>query len=183
MGEVAVIKNWDLESVEMRKVLAGVASVGLLFFLVSYSFMRNNLSNIAVSIFGDAMDWRSKRLAGRKGIDCGRVRLRQNPTAATNCALQMQAERKPFRVRYDIQGFDSTVSGGVVRTPDDQVYALMFDGDPMGQGGTSLWRQAVVQKPCPQPIHLWVNPKGRITCFHELFAPSTDITSPNVEPY
>ena len=120
---------------------------------------------------------------GRYGIDCGRVEVRGDPKEATACALKAQAEGRPFRVRYDILGYDSAVAGGIVRTPTGQLYALSFDSDPMGRPGTSFSRQVVSETPCPQPIHLWVNPKGRINCFQQQLSQPANIMSPNVDPY
>lgn len=131
----------------------------------------------------DVMEGESRRLTGEKGIDCGRVRLRGDPKTATKCALKAQTEGKPFRVRYDLQGIDSAVAGGIVRTPDGTVYALFFDGNPAGWGGTSPTLQRVSKKECPKPIHLWVNPSGRINCFQQKSSPPGDVMSPNIEPY
>jgi len=129
------------------------------------------------------MDWHSRWLMGRDGVDCGRVKVHDDPTAATNCALMADSQRKPFRVRYDIMGYDSLVSGGIVRTPRGEFYGLSFDGDPAGQGGASLFRQRTTTSVCPHPIHLWVNPKGRINCFQQQLSPPAGITAPNFEPY
>ncbi len=135
------------------------------------------------SRFGDAMDWKSRWLAGRHSINCGRVEVHGDATAATECALRAQAEGKPFRVVYNIVGYDSPVAGGIVRTPDGELYALSFDGDPSGGGGVSLLGQRVGKAACPKPTHLSVNPKERINCFQQQLSPPAGITSPNFEPY
>jgi hypothetical protein len=134
-------------------------------------------------IVGDSMDWHSRWLIGRHGIDCGTVKVRADPTVATDCALKAQADGKPFRVRYNVLGYDSAVAGGIVRTPSGDLYGLSFDGDPSGQGGTSLFRQRVRSRHCPEPTHLWVNPKGRVNCFQQQLSPPASITAPNFEPY
>jgi hypothetical protein len=158
-----------------------VVAVVLLLFLGPP--VSNFLNVKLVPAIGDAMEWRSRWLAGRHGVDCGRVRIGGDPRAATACALQAQAEGKPFRVRYDIMGIDSAVAGGVVRTPDGRLYGLSFDGNPTGAGGTSLFRQRVSQLPCPSPPRLWVNPKGRVNCFQQQLSQPDGITAPNIEPY
>jgi hypothetical protein len=132
---------------------------------------------------GDRMEQESGLLMGNQGIDCGRVKVRGNPKSATECALKAQAAGKPFRVRYDIMGIDSAVAGGIVRTPAGQLYALSFDGDPAGQGGTSDSRQVLGKSQCPQPVHLWVNPNGRINCFQQKLSGPRSVMSPNSEPY
>ena len=166
----------------MRKRLLILTAVAVVLFLV-LGAVNNLPSTLLVPAVGDCMEWQSRRLMGRHGIDCGRVRVRSDPKAATDCALNAQAQGKPFRVRYDILGFDSAVAGGIVRTPSGQLYGLSFDGDPSGQGGTSLFRQRVDKTPCPQPIHLWVNPKGRINCFQQQLSQPANLMSPNFEPY
>jgi hypothetical protein len=133
-------------------------------------------------VTGDAMDWRSHYLAGLRGVDCGRVKFRGDASLATRCALQANTEAKPFRVMYDIQGFDSGVAGGIVRTPSGRMLALSYDSCPSGCG-FSLLQQRVHVAPCPQPYHLYVNPKGRINCFQAQPSSSRDIMSPNLEPY
>jgi hypothetical protein len=144
---------------------------------------NNLLSSWLVPIIGDSMDWHGRWLMGRHGIDCGTVKVHADPTAATNCVLEAYSQGRPFRVRYDIMGYDSAVAGGIVRTPKGDSYALSFDGDPAGQGGTSLFRQHLTATPCPRPVHLWVNPKGRINCFQQQLSPPAGITAPNFEPY
>jgi hypothetical protein len=167
----------------MRKkkllIFLGVAVV--LFLLLG--LFGNVISAAVIVLLGDSMDRHSQRLMGSHGIDCGRVKVRGEPKTATDCALKAQSEGKPFRVRYDIQGYDSAVAGGIVRTPSGELYALSFVGNPSGSGGTSLLGQRVSKSPCPQPTHLWVNPEGRINCFQQQLSYPKDIMSPNLEPY
>jgi hypothetical protein len=156
--------------------------LGILLILFISDFFLS-WSRMVVWVSGDALAWKSAYLAGLRGVNCGRVGIRQRSTEATNCALKANAEGKPFRVAYSVMGYDSTVAGAIVRTPSGKVWALSFDGDPAGQGGTNLFRQRVNQKACPEPVHLWVNPSGRINCFTQESAPPHDIMSPNAEPY
>ena len=129
----------------------------------------------------DLLEKRSKELAGPNAVDCGRVPIRGNPKTATDCALAAQQAGKPLRVRYDLQGFDSAVAVAIVRTHIGTVGALMYDSDPMGGGGRA--REVVYPKRCPEPVHLWVNPSGRINCFQKESSPPRDAMSPNAEPY
>jgi hypothetical protein len=164
-----------------RKIWIVVSIIVILFF--SLGFIDHAVSGPATKLFGDSMDWRSRWLMGRHGIDCGRVKVGGVPKTATDCALKAQSEGKPFRVTYNIMGYDSAVAGGVVRTPSGELYALSFVGDPSGSGGISLLGQHSSKSPCPQPYHLWVNPKGRINCFHQELSYPRDLMSPNLEPY
>lgn len=86
-------------------------------------------------------------------------------------------------MRYDLQGFDSDVSAGLVYTPEGKLYGLEFDGDPFGQGGTSWSRQRAEKTLCPLPIHLYINSNGRLNCFTGKVVPPKDIMSPNFESY
>jgi hypothetical protein len=156
-------------------VLIAIVSVWIL--------VSGRLDRGTVFALGDAMDRRERLLATRYGVDCGRVRIHADPTEATKCVLRAEGEGRAFRVRYDILGYDSDVAGGLVRTPRGQVYALSFDGDPRGFGGTSFRRQRVDQQTCPEPIHLYVNPKGRLNCFTSQLVPPANLMSPNFEPY
>jgi hypothetical protein len=128
----------------------------------------------------DRLQIESKRLAGPNAIDCGEVKINGDPKAATQCAVGAQKAGRPFRVRYDLMGIDSSVALAIVRTPTGTVGALMYDSDPSGGGNVG---EAVYPKPCPEPVHLWINPSGRINCFQKETSPPKDIMSPNAEPY
>jgi hypothetical protein len=168
--------------IRMRNLLIVIVVLTIAAFLLLGAF-NNRISALLLPMIGDSMDRESKRLMGRQGVDCGEVLVRSDPKAATDCALKAQAEGKSFRVRYDIMGYDSVVAGGIVRTPNGDIFALSFDGDPSGGGGTSLFRERLGKTGCPQPVHLWVNPKGRINCFQQQLSQPAGITSPNMEPY
>jgi hypothetical protein len=113
----------------------------------------------------DVMEKRSQDLSGMGGTDCGTVDMQENPQLATKCALRAYSEGKPFRVRYNLMGIDSSAAEGIVGSPGGQVHALTFDGDPAGHEGTSRARQLVGVRSCPMPVHLWVNSEGRLECF------------------
>jgi hypothetical protein len=156
--------------------------IGLLV-LLSLPLLDQQLSGPVIRRFGDSMDWRSRWLMGIRGIDCGEVGVNGDPAEATTCALHAQREGEPFRVRYDIQGIDSAVAGGIVRTPSGDLFAISFDGNPHGAGYTSLLAQRSVQSVCPKPYRLWVNPKGRVNCFQQTLSYPQSLMSPNLEPY
>jgi hypothetical protein len=112
----------------------------------------------------DFLERHSRLLTGPNGIDCGRVSIRSDPASATKCALRAQAKGKPFRVRYDQMGTDSVAAVAMVRTPAGSLSALDYDSDPSGGGGQL--HGLIHPFPCPDPVHLWVNRKGRVDCFH-----------------
>lgn len=144
-----------------------VVLLGAIFVFVNIALVSIPISwsDAFICKHGDAMDWRSWWLAGSHSINCGRVRVGQDPTQATKCALEASNAGRPFRVRYDIRGVDSAVAAGLVKTLGGHLYALSFDGNPMGGGRTSLWGQVVCVKSCPEPERLYVNPTGRLNCF------------------
>lgn len=135
-----------------------------------------------ILLTGDAMDWKIHYVAGLGSINCGRVKIRGDASAATQCALQADAKSKSFRVVYNIQGIDVLVADGIVRTRSGQLFALSYAGCNSGCGFSYL-QQRVDVAPCPKPYHLYVNPRGRLNCFQPNLSPPRDITSPNVEPH
>ena len=165
---------------QKRAIVLVVVGVAMFLFVGAGS---GRISRILLPIIGDSMERKSRGLMGRAGVDCGMVEVNGDPRAATDCALKADQDGRPFRVRYNIMGYDSAVAGGIVRTPTGELYALSFDGDPAGQGGISIFREALTVNACPQPWHLWVNPKGRLNCFQQQLSPPAGITSPNFEPY
>lgn len=167
----------------MKKKLLWTAACVFLVLALLRAATDDVFGTKVSSFVGDSMDWSSRSLAGRHAVDCGRVEVNGDPTTATRCALQADGEGKPFRVVYNIMGFDSPVAGGIVKTPGGEFFGLGFDGDPGGGGGVSLLGQRVTKTPCPKPTHLWVNPKGRINCFQQQLSPPANLSSPNLEPY
>ena len=158
-------------------------TVGSLFLVISFLLIDSmGMTALLVPVVGDAMDWRSRYLAGWRGENCGRVKIGQDATAATQCALKAQSNGRPFRVVYNIQGIDSAIAGGIVRTPSGRLLAVTYDGCPMGCG-FSLLQQRVSTSDCPEPYHLYVNPKSRLNCFQPQLSPPKNLMSPNLEPY
>jgi hypothetical protein len=60
--------------------------------------LEGAVSAPVIRFLGDSMDWRSRWLMGRNGIDCGQVKVNGDPQIPTACALKAQGEGKPFRV-------------------------------------------------------------------------------------
>jgi hypothetical protein len=144
----------------------------LILFLVACVPAPTVLSYQLLRLTGDLMDWRSHLLSGINSVNCGRVKIGGPASVATRCALQANAERKPFRVIYDLQGVDSWVAGGIVRTRDGRLLSLIYDG-------LSLPFQRIDVKPCPQPCHLYVNSERRINCFQQEIPYPESLAFPN----
>jgi hypothetical protein len=128
----------------------------------------------------DKLEIESRRLAGPGAIDWAESRLRAIRKTQQNVQWGAQKAAKPFRIRYDLQGIDSLVAVAIVRTPSGTVGALTYDSDPSGGGQVG---EALYPKQCPEPVHLWINPSGRINCFQQETSPPKDVMSPNAEPY
>lgn len=161
-----------------RRVQGRYISAGLvILFAGSFSLYVYGQTNSDP----DLLEKRSKALVGEDAIDCGRVAIEGDPKIASDCALAAQAAGKPFRVRYEMRGFDSEVAVVLLRTPGGQVLALSYDSDITGRGARGF--EAVNVSECPTPVHLWVNPKGRLNCFQPKLAPPAKVTAPNSEPY
>ena len=56
---------------------------------------------------------RSLSNRGKPALNCGLVGIWENPTIASDCALNAFTRRSPFYVRYNLQGIDSEVSAGL----------------------------------------------------------------------
>lgn len=154
-------------------------------FLVCLAILiadQMGLGALTIPVVGYSMQWKSHYLAGLRSVDCGWVKLREDPSKATACAVDANDKGKPFRVAYQIQGFDAIVAGGIVRTPGGKLLALSYDSCPAGCGFSFLMQSTEVAA-CPKPYHLYVNPKGRINCFQPQLSDPKDVMSPNVEPY
>lgn len=86
-----------------------------------YQFARWEMEH-----FGDRLDRTSRSLAGWRAVDCGHIRLRDDANPAIDCALSAFRQRRPFRVRFDLQGLTSP-SEGVVYTPSGELFELSYD--------------------------------------------------------
>ncbi len=159
-------------------ILAGVATLAVRRRSTPLSARPG--THRSVLLPGD-LEVQTSNFAGLGALDCGRVLISGDPKIATECALAAQRAGKPFRVRYDLQGIDSLVAVAIVRTQVGTVETLMWDSDPSGGGRRGPG--VVFPKRCPEPVHLWVNPNGRINCFQKESSPPKDVMSPNAEPY
>ena len=130
----------------------------------------------------DNLDRRLSEIA-QSGTDCGRVNVRQNPKGASDCAVKAFHAHQPFRVRFDLQGIDSSVAVGFAGTEQGDVIAFFFDGDPAGKEGTSATRQSVSGRKCPKPVTLFKSPEGRLECFPPDPHAKPTVMSPTFQAY
>jgi hypothetical protein len=136
----------------------------------------------------DVLEKRLRLTAGGNPIDCGDVQVRQTPRSATQCARRAFSEKKPFIVRYWLQGIDSEVGVGLAGTDSGSVFAVEFDSLGWDSHGLTKREQLVDQshsivERCPVPVRLTETPSGRLTCFPPDRKAKRNIMSPNVESY
>jgi hypothetical protein len=180
--------------ISMTRVASTVCAGVALFSVIAMGtmFLRDRSTHIGstatsvrprvrpIMLPGD-MELQSKKLAGPTAVDCGRVLLRGDPQIASECALTAQRAGMPFRVRYDLQGIDSLVAAGIVRDQAGNVQILMWDSDPSGGGRVGPGVVFLIR--CPVPVHLWVDPNGRVKCLPKPNSSSKDPMYQDVDPY
>jgi len=141
-----------------KSMRLAVISSGLAFVMSCWAATATSAS--------DAMDEGSRKLAGPRAIDCGNVGIRQDPKAATDCAISAFKAGKAFRVRYDFQNIDSSVAAGLVRTPAGKLYGMIFDSAGMTENGSPKEKpRYFITTACPKPVRIRVTAKGRLNCF------------------
>jgi hypothetical protein len=171
-------------SKQLREEMMGMkcATVLTVLWALVPCLLGKPIGGLPGELPSDLLEQRMKELAP-DAVNCGRVGIRINPQKASNCAMDAFKSKKPFQVRYDLQGIDSSVAVGWVGSANGKVIAISFDGDPMGGGGTSASRQRVNEKACPQPVKLFISPQGRLNCFPSDPNAKRDIMSPTFQPY
>ena len=140
-------------------VVAAVAAT----IAVSVLYTSQDAQTAFVRTFGDAMEWKSRWIAGRTAVNCGNVPVRGNPDAATDCALHAFAAHQPFRVRYGLKTMDTVMAVGVVSAPDGRVYEIIFSG-VTPTGTVDVFRQRFLVTACPAQALLRRTLRGRVTC-------------------
>jgi hypothetical protein len=88
------------------------------------------------------------QLAGPGAVDCGDVALRQDRAAALDCVAEALAGDSPFFAAFDVQGIDSAVAIGIVRTAEPRLRMLHWDSDVQGGGNPGLALPAIWLEEC-----------------------------------
>lgn len=95
-------------------------------------------------------------------IDCGRIAASRDATPASECALNARMNRKPFHVRFDLQGYEGIYAFGLAGDGSENLYAVEDDSllaDVAPVAGTRI-----VVTPCPKPIETRISTRGILTC-------------------
>jgi hypothetical protein len=107
-----------------------------------------------------------RKLAGNEAIDCGQVSIDGPTLPASDCALKAFRAKKPFFVRYTLQGIDSFVGSGAAFDGDNG-FAADFTSNGWSVEGEVEMRAAtsVIGFRCPKPVRFWLTRSGRISCY------------------
>jgi hypothetical protein len=156
-----------------RGRFASIAALVVLVFvgwvaLRGYQFL--SLPSFPPDFGPDPMQLELFALAGPIAVDCGRVRIRHNPSAATECVLNAFENKKAFLVRYDLRGIDSQVAVGLAGDLAGRAFGVAYDSQ--GWSDKGLHRPSVgngdqhlITTPCPKPVKLRKTVNGQLTCF------------------
>ena len=112
-----------------------------------------------------AVDGKLVLLAGHgaiTAIDCGRIAVYQEATPASECALNALMDKKPFHVRFDLQGYEGIYSFGLAGDGSENLYAVEDDGLLMDMPTVAGTRIGIT--PCPKPIKTRISTRGILTC-------------------
>lgn len=74
-------------------------------------------------------------LGGTGAVDCGGVPRLEDRPAALACVADELDRDSPFFAVFDVQGIDSAVAVGAVRTPGGKYLKIIWDSDITGGGG------------------------------------------------
>jgi len=161
-----------------KKIAIGVAGA-MATFAGLFVFLNTTWEHID----GDGMERKLKSISGSTAVDCGTVRIGEPPQTASQCVMDAFGSHKPFRVRYDIRGVDTTLAGGLAQGKDGKTYAISFMGDTHDDRGTLQFAQQVNVKACPAPSAIRLTDSGRVTCFPPSESKPQNLSDPQAEPY
>jgi hypothetical protein len=119
---------------------------------------------------------RLKQLAGDGAVDCGMVGIWEKPDAASNCALRAQEDKKPFFVRYGVQGIDTEQVLGFAGTVSGNISSVWYFGAgyTTGEHPTNEARSRKLKftddgrisiEECSKAVNFRKANNGRVTCF------------------
>ena len=112
-------------------------------------------------------------LAGNEAMNCGWVKLGQNPNSASDCALLAFRQKKPFYISYDA-GAWQWISEGLAGNSAGDVYYVEYavvaflDLIPPRSGVQTIGDNHIRFGPCPKPSTLTKTDSGRLTCFQPI---------------
>jgi hypothetical protein len=102
-----------------------------------------------------------RRRAGDGAKDCGSVLPGRDRQRADACAVKAFKAKRPFFVRYYLQGIDSIVADGMSGDAAGVVYLYNYDSDPSGRGNIG---ERVSERRCEKPKVVKEKGVRRIRC-------------------
>ena len=119
---------------------------------------------------------RLRQLAGDGALDCGMVGNLETPDGASNCALKAREDKKPFFVRYGVQGIDAEQVLGFAGSADGAVFGVWYFGEGYTTGVTLSKEERarnlkltddgrISIEECSKPVNFRKLNNGRVTCF------------------
>lgn len=145
----------------MKTCLVLFAFLILAIISLASGFGPYRLCQAFVDLVGDKLEWKARSLAGKEGVNCGRVESGHDARAANDCVTSSLALGKAFRVRYGVQAIEGGLYTGLARSQQGRTYEIILDDKPWG-GGPSLFRQQIVVEECSTEMR--VTHGGRLTC-------------------
>ena len=112
------------------------------------------------------LDRRLALLAGngvRTTMDCGRIAVSQDRAPASECALNALMNKKPFHVRFDLQGYEGIYVFGLAGDGSENLYAVE-DYSLLGDMAPVVAGTRIKVTPCPRPIKTRATTGGILTC-------------------
>ena len=138
----------DRDVSSMTHTMSCRISSAAILFLSTSSFLGQD------RFTGDALDSKSRELAGEGAVDCGVVQIDESPTQANKCVKRAFARHQSYYIRYDLQGVEAIGAGLAGR--NGELYALNYD---------QMSSAPVRAETCPQPVRLLKSKHGRLSCF------------------
>jgi len=119
---------------------------------------------------------RLKKLAGDGALDCGMVGNFETPDGASNCALKAREGKRPFFVRYSVQGIDTEQVLGFAGAADGAVFSVWYFGEGYTTGVKLSQKERarnmkltddgrISIEECSKPVNFRKANDGRVTCF------------------
>lgn len=150
----------NMKSSHRIKVSVGGACLAVLALSVAWR-ARHATVEAAPEKRQDGMDKAMKLVTEKGAANCGQVGPRDDRSAADACGVASFKAKKPFHVRYDLQGIDSYVAEGMVGNSKGQLYIFSYDSDP--SGGSNVGER-VGKSLCAHPKIVTKDGKQHLEC-------------------
>jgi hypothetical protein len=115
----------------------------------------------------DALEAQLQKLTGNNAKNCGRVAPNTEVKAASDCAMESSAAKRPFYVGYELpDGQGGSITIALAGAGDGKLYALNYNpkGWQVAEASGELSEdKKIATTNCPAALR--VAQSGRVTCF------------------